>query len=500
MDGLLVGLSNVLQLENILFLLMGVLGGIIIGALPGLTATMGVALLLPFTFGMDPNVSMIMLLGVYCGAIYGGSISAILLKTPGTPASAATTFDGYPMARRGEAGRALSISTISSASGGIISGLLLILISPILAKFALKFGPPEFFALAVFGLSIIVSISNKSILKGLSAGFLGLLISTVGIDNVTGIPRYTFGQSSILNGFQLIPVMIGLFAISEVMLKLECNTVTLRIKQEKVKLLPTKADLIKIMPTVLRSSLIGTFIGAVPGTGGDIAAFVSYNVAQKLSKLPEQFGTGCVEGIAAPEAGNNGTTGGTLIPLLTLGVPGDSTTAVLLGAFTLQGLKCGPLLFTEHADLISTIFTGFMLANVLLLILGLGMMRFFIKTLSAPDYYVTPAILLLCIVGSYAVNKSYIDIIVMFAFGLVGYIMEKLEVPRSPIVLAIILGPLAETNLRRALTISHGDYSIFFTNPISCVLIIIGVASVLVPVVKSWIASYKNKKQFERMS
>lgn len=488
------GLTSVLQPETFIILVAGVIGGIIIGALPGLTSTMGVALLLPITFGMDSKISMVMLLGVYCGAIYGGSISAILLKTPGTPASAATTFDGYPMACQGQAGRALTISTVSSAIGGLISGTLLILVSPWLAKFALKFGAPEFFALAIFGLSIIVSISNKSILKGLSAGFLGLLVSTIGIDNVTGIPRFTFDQSWLLNGFQLIPVMIGLFAVSEVIMRIETSVKREKIPQQKVGILPRKDDLLKLLPVAIRSSIIGTFIGAIPGTGGDIAAFVCYNVSLRLSRHQEKFGTGCVEGIASSEAANNGTTGGTLIPLLTLGVPGDSTTAVLLGAFTLQGLQCGPLLFTQHADLISTIFTGFMFANVLLLIFGLLLMRFFIKTLSAPDYCVLPAILILCIVGSFAINKSYTDIVVMFAFGLIGYFLNKLQVPLSPIVLAVILGPMAETNLRRALMISNGSGAIFFTEPISCVLIIVALLSLTVPIVASFIKSRKQAR------
>ena len=368
MENVFIGVANVFSLQTFLTLIAGVLGGIVIGALPGLTSTMGVALLLPITYGMEATTGIVMLLGIYCGSVYGGSISAILLSTPGTPASAATVLDGHPMALRGEGGRALTISTISSTFGGVISGAMLICISPVLAKFALKFGATEFFALAVFGLSIIVGISNKSIAKGLSAGFLGLLLATVGIDDITGSVRFTFGQSKLTTGFQLIPTMIGLFGVSQVFLRLEEKMKGEVIAQKKFSLLPSVSDLKAIFSTSIWSSIVGAFIGAIPGTGGDIAAWTSYNIAKRTSKHSEEFGTGCAKGIAAPESANNGTTGGTLIPLLTLGVPGDTSTAVLLGAFTLQGLQVGPLLFTQHADLIYTIFVGFMAANVLMLI------------------------------------------------------------------------------------------------------------------------------------
>lgn len=492
MSAIIVSLGHIFQPATFMLLACGVFGGIVIGALPGLTSTMAIALLLPITFGMSPNDGIVMLLGIYCGAIYGGCISAILLKTPGTPASAATTLDGHPMAQRGEAGRALSIATVSSAFGGIISGLLLIMIAPVLARFALQFGPTEFFALAVFGLSIIIGISNKSIAKGLSAGFLGLLLATVGIDNVSGTVRFTFGSSNLLNGFQLIPSMIGLFAVSQVFLSMERVVQPPEVRQKVTRLFPTKADFFALLPTAIRGSIIGTLIGAIPGTGGDIAAFVSYNTAQRLSKAPDEFGTGCVKGIAAPESANNGTTGGTLIPLLTLGVPGDSSTAVLLGAFTLQGLQAGPLLFTRHGDLVNIIFTGFMVANVLMLILGLGLMRFYVKALSAKTYYIIPAILMLCVVGSFAINTSYFDVYVMFAFGIIGYFFTKMKIPLSPIVLAFILGPLAETNMRRALMISKGNPAIFFSRPITVALLAVAVFSIVVPLIRN-IAAFRKE-------
>ena len=492
MENILIGFSNVFSAETFLILIAGVLGGIIIGALPGLTSTMGVALLLPITYGMEATVGIVMLLGIYCGSVYGGSISAILLSTPGTPASAATVLDGHPMALRGEGGRALTISTIASTFGGVISGLLLIFISPIIAQFALKFGATEFFALAVFGLSIIVGISNKSIAKGLSAGFLGLLLATVGIDDITGSVRFTFGVSELNTGFQLIPAMIGLFAISQVFLRLEEKVKSEIITQKKFSLIPSKSDMKVIFSTAAWSSILGAFIGAIPGTGGDIAAWTSYNVAKRTSKHPEEFGTGCAKGIAAPESANNGTTGGTLIPLLTLGVPGDTSTAVLLGAFTLQGLQVGPLLFTQHADLIYTIFVGFMAANVLMFILGMGLMRVYVKVLSVAEYFVVPAILILCIVGSFAINKNYFDVAVMFVFGILGYILTKLEIPMSPIVLAFILGPMAEKNFRRALMLSNGDYSVFFSRPLTVVLFAVAIFSLVLPMIQSRLARDKK--------
>lgn len=495
MNMVLVGFANVFNVESFLILICGVIGGIVIGALPGLTSTMGVALLLPVTYGMKATTGIVMLLGIYCGAIYGGSISAILLNTPGTPASAATVLDGYPMAKRGEAGRALSISTIASTFGGLISGILLMFISPVIASFALKFGATEFFALAFFGLSIIVGISNTSIAKGLSAGFLGLLLATVGIDDITGSVRFTFGNSNLITGFSLIPVMIGLFAVSQVFTKLEHIEKSVIIKQKKFNLIPGKDDMKTIVRISLWSSILGAFIGAVPGTGGDIAAWTSYNVAKRTSKNPEKFGTGCVEGIAAPESANNGTTGGTLIPLMTLGVPGDTTTAVLLGAFTLQGLQCGPLLFTQHSDLVYTIFVGFVVANFLMLILGLSGMKFYAKVLEVPDYFVTPAILTLCIVGAFAINKNAVDVIVMFAFGLLGFLLMKLDIPMSPIVLAFILGPMAEKNFRRALLISKGSYAVFFQRPLTVVLFLISILSLCLPVVQSMLAKRKENRK-----
>ncbi|WP_070000752.1 tripartite tricarboxylate transporter permease [Cellulosilyticum sp. I15G10I2] len=487
------GLAAVMSFEILFMIACGVAAGIAIGALPGLTATMGVALLLPLTFGMDAESGILLLLGIYAGAIYGGSISAILLKTPGTPAAAATALDGFEMSKRGEAGRALGISTVSSYIGGTLSVILLILISPQLAKIGLKFSAPEYFALAMFGLSIIASVSGKHVLKGIMAGVIGLLVSTVGIDIVTGYQRFTFGNMNLFNGFSFIPVMIGLFALSQSFISLEDMMKKISIKQTVSRVLPTWEDLKKVIPTAIRSGLIGTFIGIIPGAGGDIGAFVAYNEAKRFSKHPEKFGTGIPEAIAAPEAANNGVTGGAMVPLLTLGIPGDATTAIMLGALIMQGLQPGPLLFRDHGPLVYTIFIGFLTANLFMLILGFIGIKWFTKIIAIPSYILTPVIFVLCIVGSYAINNNFFDVIVMFISGIIGYIMQKLEFPASPIVLALILGPMAERELRKSLMMSGGEINVLFTRPISAVLLSIAVVTFFMPIIKNIITQMRQR-------
>ncbi|WP_422444927.1 tripartite tricarboxylate transporter permease [Thermoanaerobacterium sp. DL9XJH110] len=479
---LLEGFLNVMTPKILSFLVLGVIGGIAIGSLPGLTATMGVALLLPITFGMDPVTGILLLLGIYIGAIYGGSVSAILLRTPGTPAAAATALDGFELAKRGEAGRALGISTIASFGGGVISTVFLITIAPFLAKMALKFSAPEYFALAFFGLSIISSISGKSLLKGLIVGVLGLLASTVGMDPMTSHPRFTFGNVNLLNGFSFIPVMIGLFGLSQALTNIEESVSNVKVEQKVIRVLPTPSDIKRILGTVIRSGILGTFIGSIPGAGADIAAFVSYNEAKRWSRNPDRFGTGLIEGIAAPEAGNNGVTGGAMIPLLTLGVPGDAVTAILLGALMIQGLQPGPLLFKEHSGLVYTLFSGLLIGNFIMLVVGLLGIRLFIKVLSVPKYLLTPIIFLLCFIGSYAINNSFFDVGVMLLSGIIGYVFMKLDFPASPIVLALILGPMAESNLRRSLIMSGGNIFILFTRPIAAILLFFGIVTLLAPI------------------
>jgi len=479
-------LGSVLQPTTLLFLILGVGSGIIIGALPGLTATMAVALILPLTFGMNAAVAMLMLIGVYKGAIYGGSISAILLRTPGSPASAATVMDGFSFSERGESGRALGIATVSSFVGGIISVIVVILVAPQLAQFALRFSAPEFFLLAVFGLSIISSVSGTHVAKGLLIGLFGILISMVGIDAITGFPRFTFGNVNLLSGIQFIPAMIGLFALSEVLSNIETISTSATSKQRVTRVIPTGSDIKTILRTGGISGLIGTFIGIIPGAGADIGAFVSYNFAKQTSRHPERFGTGITEGIASAEAGNNGVTGGALIPMLTLGIPGDAVTAILIGALTIQGLQPGPLLFTEHRPLMYSIFIGMIIANILVLILGLSSLKMFSKILSIPKNVLTPIIFILCIVGSYAINRNFFDVGVMMVFGVLGYLMKKLEFPIAPAVLGMILGPMAEANFRRALIMSSGDYGVFFSSPISIGFILLTLVTLVLPSIRNY--------------
>ena len=477
-------LLNILNPSVLLVMVAGSIGGIIIGAMPGLTSVMGVTLLLPFTYGMDTTTGMAMLLAISFGAIYGGSITAILIGTPGTPASAATMIEGRKFAARGEGGRAVGISTTSSWIGGTISAIMLILISPQLAKLALKFGAPEYCTLCFFGLTIIASISGKNLLKGAIAGFIGLLISTIGIDPMTGFSRFAFGNVNLYSGLQTVPLMIGLFAIAQVFVNLKDGVEQNVVTQKVDRVIPTWADLKKSLPVSIRSGFIGTFIGIIPAAGADIAAFVSYDVAKKVSKHPEDFGTGCVEGLAAPEAGNNGDTSGALVPMLTLGVPGDATAAVLIGALTLHGLQPGPLLFKENLEIVNNIFASALIANLLFLIFGLLLLRVFLKVIQLKPYILTPIIFALCIIGAFALRNNLFDVGAMLVIALIGYFFIYLDIPIAPIVLALILGPMFESNLRRALLLSSGSFSIFFTRPIALLFIVLAAVSLLWPLLR----------------
>lgn len=444
----------------LLYMVAGTMAGICIGALPGLTATMGVALLLPLTFGMDAVSGILMLLGIYVGAIYGGSISAILLHTPGTPASAATAIDGYEFTKRGEAGRALGIATMGSYVGGIVSCICLLLISPQLAKLALKFSSAEFFLLAVFGLCIISNISGKDIWKGLICGFLGILTASIGIDSVTSYIRFS-DNVNLLSGVQYIAVMIGLFAMSQAFETIEDIFSKDEVTVKVTKLLPTKEDMKTIMRTSTITGLIGTIIGIIPGAGADIGSFVGYNTAKGFSKNKELYGKGAPDAVAASEGGNNGVTGGALIPMLTLGVPGDAVAAIMIGALTIQGLTPGPMLFQENKVLVYTIFVGMFVANTCMVLLGFSCIRIFTKVLSVPKTVLTPIIFMLCVIGSYAMRNNLFDVGIMLFAGIVGYFLGKIKIPTSPAILGLILGPMAEKNFRTALLKSGGDYSVF---------------------------------------
>jgi len=487
------GFATVMQPSMLGIIALGVLAGITIGALPGLTATMGVALLTPLTFGMNPVAGLSMLLGIYCGAMYGGSISAILLNTPGTPAAAATVLDGNMLARKGNAGKALWMATFASFCGGIFSALCLSFIAPELAKLALQFSSTEYFALAIFGLSIIASISGNQVVKGLIAGVFGLALSTIGLDPMSGYPRFTFGQAGLLSGISFIPALIGLFAVSEAFAAAEDMLERAGINFKIAREWPSWTEIKGCLITILKGSAIGTFIGCIPAAGGDIAAFVSYGEAKRSSKQGEKFGTGVLEGVAAPESANNGCTGGAMVPLLTLGIPGDAVTAVLLGALMLQGLRPGPMLFKDHGDVVFAMFAAMFIANVFMLIFGLSGLRYFAKVVMVPKSILVPIIFILCVVGSYALDNSMSDVGIMLAFGVLGYLMKKLEFPVSPIVLALILGPMAEGEFRRSLVMSQGSYAIFFTRPITLLFF----ALTLISIVGAFISQRKNRAKTE---
>ncbi|MDR1536082.1 MAG: tripartite tricarboxylate transporter permease [Planctomycetota bacterium] len=479
-------LQSIISLESLLFMNVGVAAGIVIGALPGLTPTMGIAILLPLTFGMAKIPGMMLMLGVYCGGIYGGSITAILLRTPGTPAAAATAIDGFEMARQGNAGRALTMALKASLVGGLLSALSLLLVAPQLAAVAIRFGPPEYFALCLFGLTIISSVSTNLMTKGLLAGFLGLFASTIGIDPISGYERMTFGIWQFQIGIKLIPALIGLFAISELMDKTKNIKVPLGKMIEYKKQLLAWWEVLKYWKTLLVSSAIGIVVGATPGTGAAISSFLAYNIAKTTSKHHkiEEFGEGCIEGVAAAETANNGVTGATLIPLLTLGIPGDSITAVLLGALMMQGITPGPRLFIQQPHWVYCVILGLFFVNLFMYAQGKLFIRVFINVVKVPAAVLVPMLFVLCILGSYAASSLMFDVYVTLAFGFVGYILIKFDYPVTPMVIAIVLGSLTESNLRRSLIISGGSIFIFFTRPISLLFIIISIITLFYPLVK----------------
>lgn len=466
MDAFFVAAGEIFQIKVILILLCGVCGGIVIGAIPGLTATMAVAIMASFTFHMEPTTAIMVLLGVYFGGIYGGSISAVLLHIPGTPSAVMTALDGFPLARKGEGGRAIGIATWSSFMGGLLGMILLILCAPLIASFALRFSAPEYFALAVFGLSIVASLSEESLVKGLIAGLLGLLVCMVGTDPMTGIGRFTFGSTDLYSGFQFIPVMIGLFGLSEIFGQLSTQKYNF-VPQKLTHIMPRFKEITQLWPTVIRSMLIGVGIGALPGTGGSIASFVAYNSAKNNSKEPEEFGKGKIEGIAASETANNAACSGALMPMLTLGIPGDAITAILIGAFILHNMQPGPMLFTSSPEVVYSIYIGGIIANIFMALAGFLAAGLFARLISFPFYVLLPIILFLCIVGAYSVNNNLFDVGVMLGFGLFGCALIKLGVPLTPLVLGVVLGPILEDNLRTTIIMSQGELSYFFTRPIA---------------------------------
>lgn len=455
-----------LSIENVVVVFVGVLIGVIIGAIPGMTTPMGVALALPFTFTMQPVTGILLLLGVYKGGLYGGSITAILLKAPGTPAASCTVLDGFPMAQRGEARRALDMALYASCFADFVSNLSLILLTGFLATFALRFGPPEFFTLILFSLTIIAGVSGDNLAKGMVAASLGLLLATIGLDTIYGTERFLFGEWELMSGLNFIPVLIGLFALPEII----DHYAKKHDQGVKVGTLgrvgASFAEFKQCFKSILRGSLIGVALGAIPGIGGAPSAFLSYSEARRTSKNKENFGKGEIEGVAAAEAGNNGVAGATMIPLLALGVPGDVITAVILGAFMIHGLRPGPVMFADNLSMIYALFIGIMLSSAYLFVIGKFSIRAISKIADVPNNLLYPIVMVLCIFGAYAVNNSLFDILVMTVMGLVGFAMLRLDIPAAPFLIAFILGPLLEDNFRQSLVLSEGGYGIFFRNAI----------------------------------
>ncbi|MEM6665874.1 MAG: tripartite tricarboxylate transporter permease [Pseudomonadota bacterium] len=466
-DNLAAGLAVVSNVESFLALAIGVVIGVVGGAIPGMSATMAVALTLPFTFAMQPITGILLLLGVYKGGIFGGSIPAILIKTPGTPASSATVLDGYPLAEKGEAGRALSMALYASCTADLISNLALILFAGWLASFALSFGPPEFFTLILFSLTIIAGVSGNSLLKGALSALLGLLLATIGLDLVYGTNRFTFGNPNMMGGLNFIAVLIGLFAIPEILSMVwdphGNDGSTRSLGRNRV----TLAEYFRSLKSIVRGSLIGVFLGSIPGIGAAPSAFLSYSEARRKSPNRENFGKGELEGVAASEAGNNGVAGATLIPLLALGVPGDVITAIIIGAFMIHGLQPGPMMFILNKDIIYGLFMGLIVSSFFLLIVGSLAIRGFRFVADIPRGVLFPSVLILCIYGVYAVNNNIFDVGVMFAMGLVGFVMLRYEIPAAPFLIAFILGPLLEDNFRQAMLMSGSSPAILFRGPIT---------------------------------
>ena len=477
MDVLVSAMGQLLTLQNFILINVGVFVGIIFGAIPGMSGNLGITVFHPFTFQMGAVPALLMLCGIFFGSNFGGSISAILINTPGTNGACATLLDGFPLAKKGHPLKALDMALIASTFGGLISALCLLLFSPQISKIALNFGAPEYFALALFGLSIIASVSGDSILKGLVSGAIGMIVASVGIDSISGLTRFTFGKVKMYNGIKMIAVLLGVYAIAQLIGRVNGNdrggqasSLTVE-KGEKDRV--TLAEVKSAAPVMLKSSLIGSIIGAIPGTGSAIAAYIAYNEAKRTAKPDEHFGEGELRGIAAPESANNGATASCLIPLLTLGIPGDAVAATLMGAFTMHGLVVGPKLFQDSGPIIYAMMIGCVIAQLFMYTQGRYLMPVFVKITHIPQDLLTALLMVICCAGAFAIANTVFDVHVMLIFGVIAYVMSKFDFPAVPIVLGMVLGPIAESNLRNALTMSNGSWSIFIKRPICLGFIIL---------------------------
>ncbi|MFR1833192.1 MAG: tripartite tricarboxylate transporter permease [Lachnospiraceae bacterium] len=453
-------------IENIIWINLGVFIGAVFAAIPGLSVILCVILFLPVTYSMGPIPGMMFLLGIYCAGGYGGSVSAILINTPGTPHAAATMLDGHPLSQKGRTKAALKIALYASTFGGVFSALMLLFLGPQVAKVAAQLGTPEYFMVCVFGLTIIAGVSGKSIIRGLISAGIGLFISCIGSDPMTSYDRFTFGINRLYLGMDLAVCLIGLFALVEILAKAEKRIDSININTAKIKDdgKITKEEYKRMLRPTLVSSLIGVLVGIIPGTGASEASWFSYSQAKNMSKYPEEFGRGSVEGIAAAESANNAVTGATLIPLLTLGIPGDGTVAIMLSALMINGLNPGLSLFTTDGDIMYAIMLGLILVNLFMFIQGKFLTTLFAKVVSIPQEILTPIIVIFCFAGAYSVNENYFDVGIALIFAVIAWILRKIDLPAVPILLGMVLGSMTETNFRRALLISNGSPSIFFSS------------------------------------
>jgi len=486
---LLTGFETAFTWYNLLYCLIGVTAGMLVGVLPGLGPTAGTAVLLPLTFGMEPISAIIMLSGIYYGAMYGGTITSVLINTPGEAASVITCLDGYPLAQQGRAGTALGVAAIGSFIGGTLSIVGLALVGPPIARLALKFGPPEFFALMVLGMTMVVGLMGKSLLRGVIAAVIGLNLALFGLDPVTGAIRFDFGKMELMNGFDFVPLAMGLFGISEILSSAEA-----KLKAEKTPkiqgLFPRRGEWRTTLSAIMRGTGLGFIIGLLPGTNSVIPAIMSYSLEKKVSKDPSRFGKGAIEGVAGPETANNSYAGGALIPLFTLGIPSSPTIAVLLGAFIMHGLTPGPQLFQKNPDFVWAVIASMFIGNLMLLIMNLPLAGIWARITLIPFKLLFPIILAIATVGAYSVNNNMFDIAVMIGFGILGYLLKKVDIPLAPIVLTFVLGDLMEGALLQSLTIYKGDFFGLFTRPISGSILVL---SIVIMVISVW-AGVKNKK------
>ncbi|MBO1514554.1 tripartite tricarboxylate transporter permease [Metabacillus bambusae] len=485
------GFAEALQWHNLLFAFVGVLIGTAVGVLPGIGPMSGVALLIPvtatLTSGLDPESaaasSIILLAGVYYGAMYGGSTTSILLNTPGESSSVVTALDGYQMAKQGRAGAALSISAIGSFFAGIVALIGLTILAEPLSSVALSFGPAEYFSLMILGLCAVSGLAGKSRTKALIMTVVGLLIATIGMDNVSGVARFTYEIPVLYSGIEFLTVAVGLFALGEVFKTILEKEKTEGSIARVERILPTKQDMKDSSGPIVRGSLLGFFIGILPGAGATLASFFSYIMEKKISKNPSKFGQGAIEGVAAPEAANNGASGGAMIPLLTLGIPGSGTTAILMGALIMYNIQPGPLFFTDHPQVAWGLIASMFIGNVMLLILNLPLVKIFAKIIETPTKYLLPIIIAISIFGVYAVQFTVFDLLLLIGCGVIGYFLTKNDYPVAPLVLGLVLGPMIENNMRRALTTSNGDFMIFIEKPISLIFILIALLWMTIPII-----------------